>query len=239
MSGILLVHGAWHGPWCSDEFSAYLGERGHEVRAVELRGHDRPPGRIWHRLRDYVEDVRAAAAEFGEPPVLVGHSMGGLVVQKCLEGGEGAGAVLLAPPPRRGPLAAVGRLTARHPLAMLKVNLLWSLRPLVATDALVREMLYRPDTPAELVSRTGAKLQDESYPAFLDILWRWPRPARVRAPVAVFGAELDSIITVKEIEGLAAAYGTRAEIFAGIGHNLMLDEGWQAVAERVHSWVRG
>ncbi len=189
-------------------------------------------------VRDYVEDVRAAAAEFGEPPVLVGHSMGGLVVQKCLEDGEAAGAVLLAPPPRRGPLAAVGRLTARHPLAMLKVNLLWSLRPLVATDALVREMFYRPDTPAELVSRTGANLQDESYPAFLDILWRWPRPARVRAPVAVFGAELDSIITVKEIEGLAAAYGTQAEIFAGIGHNLMLDEGWQAVAERVHSWVR-
>ena len=103
MSGILLVHGAWHGPWCWDEFSAYLGERGHEVRAVELRGHDRAPGRIWHRLRDYVEDVRAAAAEFGEPPVLVGHSMGGLVVQKCLEDGEAAGAVLLAPPPRRGP----------------------------------------------------------------------------------------------------------------------------------------
>lgn len=85
MTGILLIHGAWHGPWCWDAFAGRLRERGHDVRAMRLRGHDGQPGRIWHRVRDYVEDVERAAAEFDRPPVLVGHSIGGLLVQKCLE----------------------------------------------------------------------------------------------------------------------------------------------------------
>jgi len=70
MTGILLVHGAWHGPWCWENFVTHLSERGHEVRAVRLRGHDRPPAWIWHRVRHYVEDLRRAVAEFAKPPSL-------------------------------------------------------------------------------------------------------------------------------------------------------------------------
>ncbi|MGH2989623.1 MAG: alpha/beta hydrolase [Microbacterium sp.] len=128
MPNILLVHGAWHGPWCWTDFAQRLTERGHAVRAVELRGHDQPPGRIWHRVRDYVEDVRRAAAEFPEPPILVGHSMGGVLVQRYLEDHPAPGAVLMAPVPAGTALAAAARLALHHPLAMLKANLLWSLR---------------------------------------------------------------------------------------------------------------
>ncbi|HEV2892470.1 MAG TPA: alpha/beta fold hydrolase [Actinomycetota bacterium] len=91
MAGILLVHGAWHGPWCWDGVAERLRRRGHRVEAVRLRGHDRPPGRIWHRVHHYVEDVRVAAARFAEPPVLVGHSLGGLAVQRYLAGGPARG----------------------------------------------------------------------------------------------------------------------------------------------------
>jgi alpha-beta hydrolase superfamily lysophospholipase len=72
MTGILLVHGAWHGPWCWDGFAQRLAGHGHQVQVVRLRGHDQPPGRIWHRVRDYVADVGEAAGRFTEPPVLVG-----------------------------------------------------------------------------------------------------------------------------------------------------------------------
>ena len=78
MTGILLIHGAWHGPWCWDGFAARLAERGHDVRTVRLRGHDQSGERIWHRIHHYLEDVQRAAERFAEPPVLVGHSMGGL-----------------------------------------------------------------------------------------------------------------------------------------------------------------
>jgi alpha-beta hydrolase superfamily lysophospholipase len=97
MTGILLVHGAWHGPWCWDRLAERLAGHGHQVQAVQLRGHDRPRGRIWHRVHHYVQDVGESAARFVEPPVLVGHSLGGLIVQKYLEHGPVQAASLLAP----------------------------------------------------------------------------------------------------------------------------------------------
>ena len=195
MTGILLVHGAWHGPWCWDGFAQRLAGHGHQVHAVRLRGHDGSPGRIWHRVRDYVADVGEAAGRFAEPPVLVGHSLGGLVVQKYLEHGPAQGAVLLAPLPRHGMGLPVARLAVRHPAATLQANLTLRLRPLVATPKLVRDLFFTPDTPQELVDDTFGRLQDESWPAVLDTLVVWPRPRRVRVAVLVMGAQHDGFFT--------------------------------------------
>jgi pimeloyl-ACP methyl ester carboxylesterase len=238
MAGILLVHGGWHGPWCWEQFAERLTSQGHQVRAVRLRGHDQPPGRIWHRVHHYVDDVGEAAAQFAEPPVLVGHSMGGLAVQRYLERGPARGVVLLATFPRRGTLAAVLRLAARHPVVLVKATLALRLRPLVASRALVRELFFTPTTPQELVEEVWGRVQDESYLAFLDTMVVWARPRRVRVPVLVLGAQHDGFFTVGETRRLAAAYGTEAEIYAGMGHNLMLDQGWPQVADRIDSWVR-
>jgi pimeloyl-ACP methyl ester carboxylesterase len=192
MAGALLVHGAWHGPWCWDGFAERLAGHGHQVQAVRLRGHDQPPGRSWHRVHHYVTDVRQAAARFAQPSVLVGHSLGGLVVQRYLEHGPAPGAVLMASVPPGGMLLPVARLAVRHPMAMLQANLSLRLRPLVATPALARELFFSPDTPQELVDDTFARLQDESWPAFVDTVVVWPRPRRVRVPVLVIGANTGS-----------------------------------------------
>jgi pimeloyl-ACP methyl ester carboxylesterase len=238
MTGILLVHGAWHGPWCWDGVAGRLAAHGHQVRAVRLRGHDQPPGRIWHRIHHYVDDVHEAAARFIEPPVLVGHSLGGLVVQRYLERGPARGAVLLAPLPHRGTIAAIVRLAVRHPMVMGKANLSLRLRPFVATPRLVRELFFTPQTPQALVDATFARLQDESWPAFVDTALVLPRPRRVQVPVLVMGAERDGILTVAEMHRTAAAYRTEAEIVPGIGHDMMLDQGWPQVADRIDTWVR-
>lgn len=238
MTGILLIHGAWHGPWCWDDFASRLTGHGHEVRALRLRGHDRPPGRIWHRLRDYVEDAQRGAAEFAEPPVLVGHSLGGLVIQKYLERNSAPGAVLMASVPPGGTIGAVARQFLQHPIPLLKANLLLRLRPLVETVELARELFFTPDTPRDIVDKCFARLQDESYLAFIDTMIVLARPRRVRAPVLVLGAERDAIITVDEVRKTGRAYRTEAEIFPGMGHDLMLDVGWEKVADRVDAWVR-
>lgn len=239
MTGILLIHGGWHGPWCWDDFATRLADRGHDVRAVRLRGHQQQPGRIWHRIEDYLDDVRQAAAGFGETPVLVGHSMGGLLAQKHLEGYPARGAVLLASLPPGGVAGVVTSLSVRHPLAMLRANLLLSLRPLVGTVALVRELLFTASTPQHVVDSCHARLQDESYPAFIDMLaFVRPAPRRVRAPVLVIGAEMDGIIDAAEIHNTARAYGVEPLIFPGMGHDMMLEAGWQEVADRIDAWVR-
>jgi alpha-beta hydrolase superfamily lysophospholipase len=238
MTGFLLVHGAWHGPWCWENFVGCLTARGHDVRAVRLRGHDRPQHRIWHHVRDYVEDVRDAVEAFPEPPVLVGHSMGGLVVQKYLEHASAPAAVLMASVPPAGTIGAVARQAVQHPAALLKANLFLRLKPFVGTPKLARELFFTPDTPQEAVDRCFAQLQDESYLAFLDTMVVLARPRRVSTPILVLGAGRDTIFTVSDVRRTARAYRTTAEIFPDIGHDMMLDEGWAEVADRLDAWVQ-
>ena len=238
MSPILLVHGAWHGPWCWNDFADRLSVSGHDVHTMQLRGHDGRPGRLWYRLGDYVEDVERAAARFDEPPIIVGHSLGGLLVQKHLERHAAAGVVLVSSVPPGGALPSVLRFVRRHPLVILKANLLLSLRSFTRPASLVRELLFSPDTPQQIVDDCMAHLQNDSYPMFVSVLrLRW-RPPRMPTPVLVLGAEHDGIFTTSEVERTAQAYGAEAQVFPGMGHDLMLDTGWQKVADRVGAWVR-
>jgi alpha-beta hydrolase superfamily lysophospholipase len=237
MADILLVHGAWHGPWCWGNFAQRLALRGHGIKAVELRGHDRSQDRIWHRLRDYVEDVARAAAGFPAPPVLVGHSLGGLIVQKYLERHTAPGGVLMGSIPTGGTIGAVIRLLRRHPAPWIKTHLLFRLKPFVGTPELVRELFFTPNTSQSIVDTCFSLLCDESYLAFIDTMIAWPRPHRVRAPMLVLGAEEDAFFTLHEVRRTAHAYQTEAEIFSGMGHDMMLDTDWRKVADRIDAWI--
>jgi hypothetical protein len=55
----------------------------------------------------------------------------------------------------------------------------------------------------------------------------------------VLGGGLDRCIAMKEVHATARAYGTEAEIFPGVAHNMMLEPDWAAVAERIHTWLAG
>jgi alpha-beta hydrolase superfamily lysophospholipase len=240
VTGILLIHGAWHGPWCWNAFAGRLRERGHEVRAARLRGHSGQPGRIWHRIRDYVEDVERAATAFDRPPVPVGHSMGGLLAQKYLERNPAPAAVLMASVPPDRVLRVVARLAARHPVAFSKANALLRLRPLVSGTSLVRDLFFTAETPQAVVDDCHAQLQDESYPALLDMALRRvrARPGLIGAPVLVLGTEDDGFLTVDDVRRTALAHRTEAAIFRGLGHDMMLDQGWESVADCIDAWLR-
>jgi alpha-beta hydrolase superfamily lysophospholipase len=238
MAGILLVHGAWHGAWCWKDFAARLAQRGHDVRVMQLRGHDQRSGRIWHRLVDYVEDVRIAAAEFSEPPVIIGHSLGGVLVQKHLERHRASAAVLLATIPAGGALSGMLRFVRRHPTVLLSSMLLLSMRSFIRSAALVREFFFSPSTPQRIVVDCMARLQDESFLALLDLLLLEWRPPLGPLPVLVLAAEADGFLTAADAQHIARAYGTSAEYCQGMGHDLMLDEGWEKVADHVERWLR-
>ena len=107
MSGsILMIHGVGSTGEAFSRFAPAFRERGWRVEAPTLRPDKRkvanPPADLPQlRLKDYVDDMEAAArmleAETGVAPVLMGHSMGGLIVQKLAERGVGRAAVLLTP----------------------------------------------------------------------------------------------------------------------------------------------
>jgi pimeloyl-ACP methyl ester carboxylesterase len=240
---LLFVHGAWHGAWCWHEhFVPYFTDAGYTVHAPDLPGHGaNQSGKAlrWLRVRDYVAEIARVAAALPAPPVIIGHSMGGFVVQKYLEKHPAAAAVLLASIPPRGVLDTVLRIVRRHPLRFLKANATLSLYPLVDDPALARELFFSPSMPEADVQRYFAKLQDESYSAFLDmLLFDRPQPERVRVPVLVLGAENDTIFHTYEVEATARAYHTSAKIFPGMAHNVLLEPRWRDVAGTILEWLK-
>jgi len=239
---ILFVHGAWHGAWCWDEhFLRYFSRHGYPAHALSLRGHGGSEGRErlrWTSIADYVSDIAHAAAQLPRPPVVVGHSMGGHVVQKYLEAHPSPGAVLLASVPPQGALPATVRLALRHPVAFARANLTLSLYPLVATLDLKREAFFSEAMPRSEVEKYAGLIQDESYRAFLDmVILNLPRPGRVKTPMLVIGGEDDGLFRLHEFRATARAYGTTAVIQPGAAHDLMLDPSWQTVADTILAWL--
>jgi pimeloyl-ACP methyl ester carboxylesterase len=103
---------------------------------------------------------------------------------------------------------------------------------------MVREVAFTPETAQEVIDDCHARIRDESYLAFLDMLFVRPRPRRIATPVLVLGGERDGILTVGEVHRTARAYHTRAEIVPQMGHHMMLDDGWEKVADRIDAWFR-
>ena len=240
---LLFVHGAFHGAWCWDEHVLeFFAQHGFAAHALSLRGHGASAGRRrlrWSRLAEYVADVAQVARSLPHPPVVIGHSMGGAVVQHYLGCHAAPAGVLLASVPPAGALPVALRLARRHPLQFAKANLTLSLLPLVATPDLAHEAFFSARMPIEQVLRYARRLQDESYCAFLDLLGLdLPRPQRVTAPLLVLGAAEDTMVGPRDVHATARAYNTQAVIFSDLAHDMMLDCDWQRVAAYMVAWLR-
>jgi pimeloyl-ACP methyl ester carboxylesterase len=239
---LLFVHGAWHGAWCWEErLLPFFADAGYEAYALDLRGHgdDPQPVRRGMRIADYAADLDAAVRSLDRAPVLVGHSMGGFVVQRYLEGRRLPGAVLLATVPVSGAWGASMRIARRHPVAFLAANATLRLGPIVKTPRLVRSLLLEESTGDDEVARIWRRLGDEAYRAFLDMLVRRPRPTRVLTPILVVAAGRDRLFSVAEQRATARAYGTEAVVVEGAAHDLMLDPMWEEAARAMLTWLEG
>jgi len=86
MSTYVLVHGAWHGSWCWDKVVPPLEQAGHQVEALDLPGHgqDKTPLREI-TLAAYTNHVCETLDAHVEPVILVGHSLGGIVITQVAE----------------------------------------------------------------------------------------------------------------------------------------------------------
>ena len=231
---LLFVHGAWHGAWCWQErwLPAAAAAGWHSV-AVSLRGHggsERPEHFGLASLRHYEHDVLQTITTLPSPPVLIGHSLGGVVVQGVLERYRAApaGVLLASMPPVHG-LHAVPRLL-RHDAGLLGQALTG------------REVSPRPGTlfgpatdPGEAADHL-ARLGPEPWLASHQVAL--PRRRRdIRSPLLVVGGEHDVVVPPHAVLRTARHFGTRAHLFRGMGHELMLEPGWEAVLRRVLGWI--
>lgn len=238
---VLFVHGAWHAAWCWDEhFLDFFACRGYRALALSLQGHGRSGASKPLRalsFDDYLRDITEVADTLATPPIVVGHSMGGFLVQKYLERHPAPAAVLMASMPPTGYLASGLRWFRRHPWHFAKVSITGRSLPYVSTPSLARERFFSPQTPEPLVRRYAARIQEESARSGLDGLRNLPRPDAINTDVLVLGALDDGAVTPEEVRATAQAYRVEPQFFPLMGHNMMLEPSWESVANRIHEWL--
>jgi pimeloyl-ACP methyl ester carboxylesterase len=225
---LLMVHGLAHAAWCFGEhWVPAAAAQGWPAHAVSLRGHGGSAGARHLRTtttRDYVHDVLQTITDLPEPPVLIGHSNGALVAQLVAERYPVRGLVLLTPAPLHsavGDLVAIGRDRPAD-LARAVVGRTLSMAPDILFAGL------DPQTAQAYSDRTGL----ESPLVQWELLLR-RRVGPIRCPVLVIGTPQDRLVRPADVQRTADAYGVEPVWFPGMGHDVMLDVGWDRVLDTV------
>ena len=244
---LLFVHGAYVGGWCWEEhFLPYFSALGYRAHAIDLvrHVHGRWPLRLTPHatITDYIEAIRSAIGKLGEPPVLIGHSMGGYLVQKYLLHAPAPAAVLMASVPPQGVLPATAWLAFGNPLLFQQIQLLQWFGP-QTVFALYgveggRKPLFSPHLSDEKVIEYTARAQLESPQAVMEMSLPLP-PSNGAGQTAalVLGAGLDNLIPASSVHATATAFRTEAVFIDEIGHAMMLDHHWRHVATTIADWL--
>lgn len=236
---LLCIHGAACGAWVWRDMLEWFAGEGIAACALSLRGHGSSDG--FDRLdeygvMDYVEDVRQIVSAM-EEPILLGHSMGGLVVQKLLESWEGPGAILLASSPVGGMARDGLRMYARWPVRFTSALVRRSILEIYGTKASTHWLLFSSTTDPTLVEEAQRLLGEESWRAILDMAGRVrPNPKNVSTPILVLAGSEDNMVSPSSNRRTAEAYAAEIRFFDHCGHMMMLESCWPLIAKAVGSW---
>ncbi|WP_096701415.1 alpha/beta hydrolase [Magnetospirillum sp. 15-1] len=241
---LLFVHGSYCGAWVwAERFMPFFARRGWSSHAVSLRGHGESEGGFnYASLADYITDIHSAMEHVGGEVILVGHSMGGLLVQHCLAGDERVrAAVLMASVPPSGLMSSALHLSLFSPDVCLQFGLLQALGPSVVKGEVIRRAFFSDATPADTLAHLLPRLQKESHRICVELL----NPERPRLPlgrrrpdILVMGGDRDVLVPTAALMETATYFDADLSMLAGAPHGLMLDDcWWQPTAERTLSWL--
>lgn len=250
---IVMIHGMWNGPWIWGRYRKFFAQRGYRCIAPTLRFHDLAPNEAPNprlgttSLLDYAEDLQREIHKLELTPILMGHSMGGLLAQILASRGLGKSLVLLNPAAPSGIMA----------LELSVIRSFWSIltkwgfwrKPMRQTfeEAIYSIMhLLSAEEQKELFERfvyeSGRAAAEIGF-WFLDL----KRAARVdeskiTCPVLIVAGSEDRITPAKVTQKVVTKYNcvpvSTYREFPGHAHWLIGEPGWQEIAEYVFRWLK-
>ncbi|RMF02997.1 MAG: alpha/beta fold hydrolase [Chloroflexi bacterium] len=240
---LLFQHGMWHGAWCWQYWQELFAQWGWESHAHSLPGHagspeQRPVARC--TLDYYLAFLKREVDRLPQRPVLVGHSMGGALVQWYLKFvGDLPAAVLVAPWASHRMLTPenLWRVVQNDPLGALLSAATWT----------ARFGTHNPAAAAWMLTTRGAIFSPEELHARLNpesmlVLYQhnppyWTPPERVNTPLLWLGGEKDQAVPEPQVRQSAAFYGADYRMVSGAGHNLMLEHNYRSTADTINRWL--
>ncbi len=248
---ILLVHGAWVNGRCWDSFRERYAARGytchapswpHDERSVQELRNAPAPELAGVGIGEIVEHYRARAQELGDP-ILIGHSFGGLFVQRLVSMGIGRAAVAIDSAPPFGVLPSFAALRAAFPVVSTpghwKKTLTMSEEDFGATFANGVPEADRAAAYDQYVIPTPGRV-------YAQATWS-PKLVKVdfkkqdRCPLLLVAGSEDKTISASMNRANHGKYKpgpvTDFKEFEGRSHFLIAEPGWEEVADFVIDWV--
>jgi pimeloyl-ACP methyl ester carboxylesterase len=245
MANIIMVHGAFCGGWSFDHLRTPFEAAGYSVLTPDLRGHgefDTPDRVIGVSMADYAQDIADLCAAQPEPPILLGHSLGGLVAQMAATRAPVQALVLLAPSPPWG----VSGSSLEEAITAFGIQMLGPFSSgAVEPDAGLMRHYSLNRMPMAEREAIIARLRPESARALREALNWWLDPfmttslgpGRLRAPALAFAGELDVVHPASTVSQTAERIGARLQVMPQMSHWLPGEPGWKAVAAAVLRWL--
>ncbi|CAN1122577.1 hypothetical protein LINPERPRIM_LOCUS2801 [Linum perenne] len=255
---LVFVHGSYHAAWCwAEHWLPFFSSSGFDCYAISLLGQgesDAPSGSVAGTLQTHASDV----ADFIQknislPPVLLGHSFGGLIIQYYLANAymrntkqlypHFAGAVLICSVPPSGNSGLVWRYLFTKPVAAFKVTLSLAAKAFQTDIALCKETFFTSTMEDHVVKRYQDLMKESSrMPLFdlrkLNASLPVPSVPESSANVLVLGASDDFIVDAQGLNETASFYGVSPICVEGVAHDMMLDSDWEKGATVILSWLK-
>ena len=251
---IVMIHGMWGNNWYWQNYREYFESKGYRCVAPILRYHDvapsapPPPGLGTTSLLDYAADLEQEIKGLDSRPVIMGHSMGGLLAQILASRGLAEKLVLLTPASPRGILAMKPSvLKSFSGIIFEHFPVVWN-KPIKQSFKLaVYSVLHLlpEDEQREAYDRyiyesgraaceIGFWLFDRRKASFVD-------HSKVTCPVLVIAGSEDRITPASVVKKVADKYLPFSEykVFDRHAHWIIAEPGWRDVAAYVHDWLSG
>ena len=240
---LIFVHGGYVHAGCWDmNFLPHFSKLGYDCHAINLSGHGESEGREdlnRFDLDHYAADVAQLVAEMPAPPVLIGHSMGALVVQRYLEKGQAAAVVLMAPVPTTGLAGCSIQLSRKQPDFLVEAARAVRGKYTEKTVRIMREVYFSPDVTPEQFAAFKPLVQDESMTAVTEMMalaWRLPK-RRPKIPALVMGGELDALFPANLLHFTASGWNAETCVIPRAGHMIMMEPQWTMAAAKIDNWL--
>jgi pimeloyl-ACP methyl ester carboxylesterase len=249
-NAVVLIHGAFAGPWCLENFRSYFQGRGWTCHAPALRYHDADPksepdpALAGTSIEDYTSDMAAFVEAMGAAPIIVGHAVGGIVAQKLAAKGLARAIVLLNPNVPWGILPSTDdeRAVAK---GLMQAGAFWNTAMRVQFDLIAPYAFNKldPATQHAVFDRLGPESGTVMFEMFF---WMFDdRQAirvdfeKVRCPVLVVSGAEDRAVPPVTARKIADRYGPNATFHEAQDHAhfLFLEPGWEQVAQYCADWM--
>jgi non-heme chloroperoxidase len=241
-----MIHGGFCGGWVFDDFKAPFAEVGYRVETPTLRHHrpDPPKALATTSLLDYAADLEAEIVRLDEAPILLGHSLGGLLAQMLAARGLARAAVLLAPSAPWG-IYPTSMFEVAAAQALYLNGDFWNkiIEPHYDSVAVYSLGKLPAQRREELFSRfvpeSGLAAFEASHWAFDLKRASYVSARKVTCPLLCLSGSEDKVNPPKTVRHIAERYDGRAVFaeLAGKSHWLIGEEGWQDVAARILAWL--